>query len=75
MRNLPAKVFQWSLPSGDTPAVFTAAETAAVEMVARRAKVNDELVMDPGLRYGAGQLVTPLKLTAGRKRHALVVLD
>jgi tyrosyl-tRNA synthetase len=39
------------------------------------AKVNDELVMDPGLRYGAGQLVTPLKLTAGRKRHALVVLD
>ena len=45
MRNLPAKVFQWSLPSGDTPAVFTAAETSAVEMVARRAKVNDEHVL------------------------------
>jgi tyrosyl-tRNA synthetase len=38
------------------------------------AKVNDEIVTDTALRYGAGQLVEPLKLTAGRKRHALVVL-
>ena len=38
------------------------------------AKVNDEIVTDTGLRYGAGQLAEPLKLTAGKKRHALVVL-
>ncbi|HEY6918161.1 MAG TPA: S4 domain-containing protein, partial [Tabrizicola sp.] len=38
------------------------------------AKVNDEIVTDTGLRYGAGQFVEPLKLTAGKKRHALVVL-
>lgn len=38
------------------------------------AKVNDELVTDPGLRYGASHLVEPLKLTAGKKRHALVVM-
>jgi tyrosyl-tRNA synthetase len=38
------------------------------------AKVNDEIVTDTGLRYGAGHLVEPMKLTAGKKRHALVVL-
>ncbi len=38
------------------------------------ARVNDEIVMDAGLRYGAGELAEPLKLTAGRKRHALVVI-
>ena len=38
------------------------------------AKVNDEIVTDTGLRYGAGHLVEPLKLTAGKKRHALIVL-
>jgi tyrosyl-tRNA synthetase len=38
------------------------------------ARVNDEIVTDTALRYGAGQLVEPLKLTAGRKRHARVVL-
>ena len=38
------------------------------------AKVNDEIVTDSGLRYGASHLAEPLKLTAGRKRHALVVL-
>ncbi|MFN3992150.1 MAG: tyrosine--tRNA ligase [Tabrizicola flagellatus] len=38
------------------------------------ARVNDELITDPGLRYGASHLVEPLKLTAGKKRHALVVL-
>ncbi|MFN6924371.1 MAG: tyrosine--tRNA ligase [Tabrizicola sp.] len=38
------------------------------------AKVNDEIVTDPSLRYGASHLVEPLKLTAGKKRHALVVL-
>ena len=37
------------------------------------AKVNDEIVTDTGLRYGAGHLVEPLKLTAGKKRHALIV--
>ncbi|THD82920.1 tyrosine--tRNA ligase [Aliigemmobacter aestuarii] len=39
------------------------------------ARVNDEIVTDAGLRYGPSHLVDPLKLTAGRKRHVLVVLD
>ncbi len=39
------------------------------------ARINDELVTDTGMRIGASQLVEPMKLTAGRKRHALVVLD
>ena len=38
------------------------------------AKVNDETVTDAGLRYGASDLAQPMKLTAGKKRHALVVL-
>jgi tyrosyl-tRNA synthetase len=38
------------------------------------AKVNDEIITDAGLRIGAGELAEPLKLTAGRKRHALVTL-
>ena len=38
------------------------------------AKVNDEVITDVGLRLGAGDLVEPLKLTAGKKRHALVTL-
>ncbi len=38
------------------------------------AKVNDEIVTDAALRFGASHLVEPLKLTAGKKRHALVVL-
>ena len=38
------------------------------------ARLNDEPVTDAGLRLGASQLAEPVKLTAGRKRHALVVL-
>ncbi|MEZ5754411.1 MAG: tyrosine--tRNA ligase [Paracoccaceae bacterium] len=38
------------------------------------ARVNDEIVTDVGLRLGAGDLAEPLKLTAGKKRHALVTL-
>jgi tyrosyl-tRNA synthetase len=38
------------------------------------ARVNDEIVTDAAVRYGAGHLAEPLKLTAGKKRHALVVL-
>ena len=38
------------------------------------AKVNDETVTDAALRYGAADLAQPMKLTAGKKRHALVVL-
>ncbi len=38
------------------------------------ARMNDEVVLDAGQRIGAGDLAAPLKLTAGRKRHALVVL-
>jgi tyrosyl-tRNA synthetase len=39
------------------------------------ARLNDELVLDAGLRVGAGELADPVKLTAGRKRHALVVME
>ncbi|MEZ5780027.1 MAG: tyrosine--tRNA ligase [Paracoccaceae bacterium] len=38
------------------------------------ARVNDEVATDAGQMIGAGQLAEPLKLTAGKKRHALVVL-
>ena len=38
------------------------------------AKVNDDIITDSALRFGAGQLSEPIKLTAGKKRHALVVL-
>jgi tyrosyl-tRNA synthetase len=38
------------------------------------AKVNDETVLDAGQRFGTGELAQPVKLTAGKKRHALVVL-
>jgi tyrosyl-tRNA synthetase len=38
------------------------------------ARVNDEPVMDAGRIFHAGELTDPVKLTAGRKRHALVVM-
>jgi tyrosyl-tRNA synthetase len=38
------------------------------------ARVNDEIALDPGQRFGAGELVEAVKLTAGKKRHALVLL-
>jgi tyrosyl-tRNA synthetase len=38
------------------------------------ARVNDDIVTDVGLRYGASHLNEPMKLTAGKKRHALVVM-
>jgi tyrosyl-tRNA synthetase len=38
------------------------------------ARVNDDIVTDPAIRFGAGDLAEPLKLTAGKKRHALVTL-
>jgi tyrosyl-tRNA synthetase len=38
------------------------------------ARLNDEVVVDAGLRLHAGDFAEPLKLTAGRKRHALVLL-
>ena len=38
------------------------------------ARVNDEIALDAGQRFGAGELAEPVKLTAGKKRHALVVL-
>ena len=39
------------------------------------ARINDDLVTDVAMRLGAGDLAEPVKLTAGKKRHALVVLD
>ena len=39
------------------------------------ARMNDDLVSDPSLVLRAGELADPVKLTAGRKRHALVVLE
>ena len=38
------------------------------------ARLNDEIVTDAGLRLGAGDFAEPVKLTAGKKRHALVTL-
>jgi len=38
------------------------------------ARLNDEIVLDAGHKIHAADLVDPLKLTAGKKRHALVVL-
>lgn len=38
------------------------------------AKLNDEIVTDAALRLGAGDFAEPVKLTAGKKRHALVTL-
>jgi tyrosyl-tRNA synthetase len=37
-------------------------------------RVNDEIVTDTSRRFGAGEFAEPVKLTAGKKRHALVVL-
>ncbi|MCT8329202.1 tyrosine--tRNA ligase [Albidovulum sediminis] len=39
------------------------------------ARVNDDLATDAGQMFGASHFAAPLKLTAGKKRHALVVLD
>ncbi|HQU69207.1 MAG TPA: tyrosine--tRNA ligase [Albidovulum sp.] len=39
------------------------------------ARLNDDVVVDAGLMIGAGELAGPVKLTAGRKRHALVVME
>jgi len=39
------------------------------------ARMNDDLVSDPSKVLHAGELADPVKLTAGRKRHALVVLE
>jgi tyrosyl-tRNA synthetase len=36
--------------------------------------VNDAAATDAGRMIGAADLAEPLKLTAGRKRHARVVL-
>jgi tyrosyl-tRNA synthetase len=38
------------------------------------ARVNDEVALDAGQMFGAGHFAEPLKLTAGKKRHALVVV-
>jgi tyrosyl-tRNA synthetase len=38
------------------------------------ARVDDEIVLDTGATIGASRLVEPVKLTAGRKRHARVIL-
>ena len=39
------------------------------------ARVNDHVLTDPGLVIAASDLEQPMKLTAGRKRHAIVRLD
>ncbi len=39
------------------------------------AKMNDDIILDAGLRLHAGDLADPVKLTAGKKRHALVVME
>ncbi|ROU04034.1 tyrosine--tRNA ligase [Histidinibacterium lentulum] len=39
------------------------------------ARIDDAPLTDPGLVLDAGRLATPVKLSAGRKRHALVQLS
>ena len=39
------------------------------------AKLNDAPLTDPGLMIDAGALAEPIKLSAGKKRHALVQLS
>jgi tyrosyl-tRNA synthetase len=39
------------------------------------ARLNDAAVTDAGLMIGAADLAAPIKLSAGKKRHALVVLE
>jgi tyrosyl-tRNA synthetase len=39
------------------------------------ARVNDEAATEAGRMFGVDDLAEPLKLTAGKKRHALVVLE
>ncbi len=39
------------------------------------ARVNDAALDNAGLMVSAGDLADPMKLSAGKKRHALVVLD
>jgi len=39
------------------------------------ARLNDAALTDAGLVIRAGELSAPIKLTAGRKRHALVMLE
>ncbi len=39
------------------------------------AKMNDEDVTDAGLMIAAADLAAPIKLSAGKKRHALVILE
>ncbi len=38
------------------------------------AKMNDNILTDAGLMIDAADLATPIKLSAGKKRHALVQL-
>ncbi|MES2664930.1 MAG: tyrosine--tRNA ligase [Pseudomonadota bacterium] len=38
------------------------------------ARMNDEVVLDAGQKIGAGDLADSVKLTAGKKRHALITL-
>jgi tyrosyl-tRNA synthetase len=38
------------------------------------AKIDDTPLTDPGLMIDAGTLAAPIKLSAGKKRHALVKL-
>ncbi len=39
------------------------------------ARLNDEFITDAGQMLGASHFAEPVKLTAGKKRHALVVLE
>jgi tyrosyl-tRNA synthetase len=60
--------------------LFTRAKLASSGKDARRliaeggARLNDAALTDPGLMLGVSDFAQPVKLSAGRKRHALVVL-
>ncbi len=70
------------LADGITAAqLFTRAGLAPSGKEAKRliaegaARINDDVVLDAGQKLHAADLAEPVKLSAGKKRHALVVLD
>ena len=55
---------------------ITASGKEAKRLIAEgAARINDDVVLDAGQKLHAADLAEPVKLSAGKKRHALVVLD
>ena len=68
--DLPVSITQLIVKSG----LVKSGKEAKRLIAENGARVNDEPLMDAGLMVDADMLATPLKLSAGKKRHALVQL-